>query len=122
MAPHRLDFLMKLKWLENPKDSLEISLWWGTSGRGLDILTPIISLKPYFRRKLEKDGDLQIYGGQGRPVENPLNHFKKKPVVPFDRLDRGQIHTVEQAQAQFCRFWLPTWFISDLELVFVKQA
>ncbi len=75
MASPLLDLMKRKPLAKTLKSHWKPGLWWGASRR-TDILPYHQSLKPYFRRKSEKDETFKFMGGQGRSAENPSIHFK----------------------------------------------
>ena len=125
MAPHRLDFLMKLKVAGKTLKSH----WKSAYDEALQDVNLIFSLlssefETVFSKEIrEKMATFKFMEDKGGQLKIHSTISKKARGAFLTALIEGQIHTVEQARKlSFAGFDYRPDLSSDLELVFVKQA
>ena len=125
MAPHRLDFLMKLK----VAGKTLMSHWKPAYDEALqdeDLIFSLLSseFETVFSKEIrEKMVTFKFMEDKAGQLKIHSTISKKARGAFLTALIEGQVHTVEQArQLSFAGFDYRPDLSSDLELVFVKQA
>jgi len=125
MAPHRLDFLMKLK---VARKTLKIH-WKSAYDEALqdeDLIFSLLSseFETVFSKEIrEKMVTFKFMEDKAGQLKIHSTISKKARGAFLTALIEGQVHTVEQARKlRFAGFDYRPDLSSDLELVFVKQA